>query len=144
MPLDSTPRSAAFFICIPPGNVAPTVASGRLEASARIRCAADDLQRLTAADRHPADTQLVRVRVLLAGDDFADDDAVECGADRFDPFDLEAGHRQSVAEPVTVRLDRDKFAQPVFGKFHRCFFTRAFFLLVIPAHAGIQCLSSLG
>ena len=62
MPNDSTPRSFAALIVMPPGSFAPTMASALFDADARIGRPADDLQRLALPRRDAAHLQLVGLR----------------------------------------------------------------------------------
>ena len=89
----------------------------RLQAHARIRRAAHDLQ-LLAARVHAAHLQLVGLRMLLRADDLGHDDARERSVVRLDAFHFQASHREPMRELGARRLQVDEGAQPVFGEFH--------------------------
>src|SRR5262249_20281843 len=81
----------------------------RLQPDARVRRAADDLQRRILADRDLADAQLVGIRMRLARDDLADHHAVEPRAEGLDRLDFESGHGQAPAQLVAAGGWIDEF-----------------------------------
>ncbi len=84
----------------------------RLHAGAHIGRAADDLQASRAAGRDLADGQLVGTRMLLDGQHFPDDDALEIARSRLDRFDLDPAHRETRGQRSRVHAGIHPFAEP--------------------------------
>jgi hypothetical protein len=119
MPRDSTPRIAPIFKTSPEaGIVVPGRGKHGFHAAARIRCAADDLNRIAVADIDHADAELVRVRMLLGGDHVGDDEGREqCGL-VFDAFDFEADFVQLLGNLRDRGVGRKIILQPGEGELH--------------------------
>ena len=78
---------------------------------------ADDLP-LALAVIHPANGELVGIRVLVFGDDLGDDDAFKLAAELLHAFDLDADHRQPLGEFGGGPIELDVLLEPVKGDFH--------------------------
>ena len=117
-PCDSTPRIVARRIALAAGQLRAFERAWHAHAGRGVRRAADDLQQLARADVDRAHPQPVGVRVRRNADDLADDDARERRRGGRDVLDLEARHRQRVAQRGGVDRRIDERAQPVFGEFH--------------------------
>ncbi|MNM88706.1 hypothetical protein D3C81_1009290 [compost metagenome] len=88
-----------------------------LDAWAGVRGAAHDLEGFLAV-AYLAHAQLVGVRVLFGGEDFAHDDAAELAGSGGNAVDFEAGHGQAGDQFVTGDLRVYPTAQPLFTEFH--------------------------
>ena len=87
-------------------------------AGARIRRAADDLDRLAVAGVDHADAQPVGVGMLLRLDHVRDDIRREQLALVLDALDLEPDHRELGHDVVERRIGVEMFFQPGEGEFH--------------------------
>ncbi|MNV44526.1 hypothetical protein D3C71_1362900 [compost metagenome] len=88
-----------------------------LDAWAGVRGAAHDLEGFLAV-AYLAHAQLVGVRVLFGGEDFAHDDAAELAGSGGNAVNFEAGHGQAGDQFVTGDLRVYPTAQPLFTEFH--------------------------
>ncbi|MNC29888.1 hypothetical protein D3C75_781560 [compost metagenome] len=88
-----------------------------LDAWAGVRGAAHNLEGFLAA-AYLAHAQLVGVRVLFGGENFAHDDAAELAGSGGNAVNFEAGHGQAGDQFVTGDLRVDPTAQPLFTEFH--------------------------
>ena len=91
------------------------------DASPGIRRTTDDLQRCCRVRPYVDRTQreFVRVRMLLAGDDLADDDLGERRRSRRHLLHLQPGHRERVGEFVRRHGRVAEAAEPGFGELHK-------------------------
>ena len=103
---------------MPPGRLAPTVASGTLRPARAFGAP----QTICSGAPVPASTlahlQAVGFRVLLGADDLRDHDARPDLRRARDAFHFQPGHRQRTRQRRAVSIDPDQLAQPVFGEFH--------------------------
>ncbi len=84
-----------------------------------VRRPADDLERLPCPDVHRRQREPVGARVLLDGQQLADDDVAPVGAPRLDALDLHPEHRQALGEDLGGEVDVDVLAQPAERDPHR-------------------------
>ena len=100
------------------GNIGAGQAEHGLETRARVRRAADDLQRRAGAVVDGADAQPVGVRMLLGGDDLRDLEGLEFLGLVLDALDLEPDHGQ-LFDDLVERGDRvEMLFQPGESEFH--------------------------
>ena len=89
-----------------------------LDADARVRCAADDVQQLGAAHVDLAHAQTVCVGVLHGFLDFTDDDADERRRDGVELFHFQTSHGQGVGELLGGQRRVAELTQPGFRELH--------------------------
>ena len=107
MPFDSTPRSSAAPMALPPGSVEPTRANGALIPTATFGAPHTTWTSAGAVVDH-ADRQAVRLRMTSYGEHLRNDDAVERRTGALDRLDLEPGARQVVGHALRVAVERTK------------------------------------
>ena len=86
-----------------------------------VRGAADDLQRLGGSHVHCGDVQVVRIGVIGAGHNLADDNAPKAafhGFDLLEAFDFEADVRQDFSDLFGRKIGRDITFEPVIRNIH--------------------------
>jgi len=91
---------------------------GNLLARGDVWGAADDFERLTVVDLHPADGESIRIRVSRALADPTDSNLRKIGPRRGNLDVLEAAQREALDE-FGVRRQIDKFRQPVERQSHQ-------------------------
>ncbi len=89
-----------------------------LDAGARVRCTADDVQRSTLPHIHLAHAQAIGVGVLFGAQYLPHDHAGKSGGERAKFFDLQTGHGQGVGQLLAGQGRVAEGAQPGFGKLH--------------------------
>ncbi len=93
-----------------------------LEAGAAVGCSAHDLQRLRSPRVDRRNVQMVRIGVVRAGQDFADDHAAQPapdGLDLLETLDFESDVREDRRNLFGRQIDVDVAFEPVIGDIHR-------------------------
>ena len=88
-----------------------------LVARLKILRTANDLA-LALAVVDAAERKLVGIRMLVAGDDLGDDDAVHFSADFFHPFDFQSEQGQAPGQFFRGPIEADILLEPVKSNFH--------------------------